>query len=130
MNKKLWLWAAVGALVGAAGLQTAHVIKDRHELFGQRQRCKAFADKYAKEHSNLHYTVLVDHVEFSGSRSSCIAATAEQLGDVRDPAISWDWTYKVVDLLNGETIFMLPCSGRDECAQSLQGREKAFQKAR
>jgi len=130
MNKKLWLCGAIGALVGAAGMQTAHVINDRHELFAQRLRCKALADKYVKEHSSPHFSVIIDRVEFSASRSSCIASTAEQIGDVRAPALSWDWTYEVVDLLNGETIAMLPCSGRDECVQKMQEREQAFQKAR
>jgi len=121
MNKKLWLYAAVGALVGAAGVQTVHVIRDRHELFGQRLRCKVLADKYVKQYSNPHYFVIVDHIEFSYSRSSCVAATAEQMGDVHDPALSWDWTYKVVDLLNGETLTMLPCSGQNECCTEHAG---------
>jgi hypothetical protein len=132
MDKKLWLCVLVGALVGAAGVRGAHLISDRNsrELFGQRLRCRGLAEEYVKEHSTPHYTVVVDHVEFSRSRSSCIAATDEQIGDVRNLSISWDLTYKVVDLLTGETINTLRCSGQKDCAQRMQDREQAFQKAR
>src|SRR6266446_8131255 len=76
---KLWLCAAVGALVGAAGVQTAHVISDRNsrELFGQRLRCKALADKYVRGRS---HTIALSRVEFSRTRGSCIASTFEQVG--------------------------------------------------
>lgn len=128
MNRKLWLCAVVGALVGATSLQTVHVIGDRNsrELFGQRLRCKALADKYEKEYSNPYYTVGIDRVEFSSSRGSCIASTDEQLGPVQK--VSKDWMYKVVDLLSGETITVLPCSGPDECAQRLQERNKRLRR--
>lgn len=130
MNRKLWLCAAVGALVGAAGVQIAHIISDRdgRELFGQRLRCKTLADKYVKEKVSPYYLVVVDRIEFSRSRSSCIAATHEQFGPVQKS--SSDWTYKVVDLLSDEDINMMFCSGNDDCIQRRQERDQAFEKAR
>jgi hypothetical protein len=93
MNKKLWLWAAVGALVGAAGVQTAHVVGDRNsrELFSQRLRCKALADKYVKDRYAVGGTVVLSRVEFSRRRGSCIASTSEQLGRgwTLSPPPSW-----------------------------------------
>lgn len=130
MNKKLWLCAALGVLVGAACVQIAHVMSDRNsrELFGEHLRCKTLADKYVKEHVNPYYIVVVDHVEFSRSRSSCLVSTHEQFGPIQKS--SSDWTYKVVDLLSDENIAVLPCSGDGECAKSMQERDAAFEKVR
>jgi hypothetical protein len=144
MNRKLWLCATVGALVGAAAVQTAHVVSDRNsrELFGQRLRCKALADKYVKGRSHM---VVISRVEFSRSRGSCIASAFEQVG--LDPAAAEqlglkapaDYTYEfnVVDLLTGEELASRGCTttkfldwGDPECTKSLQKRDEAFEKAR
>jgi len=144
MNRKLWLCAAVGALVGAAAVQTAHVVSDRNsrELFGQRLRCKALADKYVKGRSHM---VVISRVEFSRSRGSCIASTFEQVGldaptsgllGLKPPA---DQTYmfNVVDLLTGEDLATRTCAttkisigSEPECNGSLQKRDEAFEEAR
>jgi hypothetical protein len=142
MKKKLWIWAVVGALVGAAVVQTAHVIGDRNsrELFSQRLRCKALADKYVKEHSGtLVGTVVVSRVEFSRKRSSCIvstfeqlgpdASTAKQLGLTQQPA-DQTYTLKVVDLLTGEDLITRYCTGNAECAENLPKRDEAFEESR
>jgi hypothetical protein len=133
MKKKLWIWAVVGALVGAAVVQTAHVIGDRNsrELFSQRLRCKALADKYVKEHSGT----LVG----SRKRSSCIvstfeqlgpdASTAKQLGLTQQPA-DQTYTLKVVDLLTGEDLITRYCTGNAECAENLPKRDEAFEESR
>ena len=101
--------------------------RNSRELFGQRTRCKALADKYVKEHVSPYNMVVVDRIDFSHSRSSCIASTDEQLGPIQKT--SPDWTYKVVDLLTGEDLAWVPCSGETECAQSRQKRDEAFDKA-
>ncbi len=140
MNKKLWLCVAVGALVGAAAVQTAHVISDRNsrELFGERLRCKALADKYAKGRSD---TLVLSRVEFSHSRGSCIASTFEQLGlDAATekqlglkPSADYTYEFKIVDLLTGEDLMSRTCSttkisigSEPECNKSLQKRDEAF----
>lgn len=144
MRKKWWLYAAIGTLVGAAVVQTAHVISDRNsrELFAQRLRCKALADKYTKGRSA---TVVVSRVEFSHSRGSCIASTFEQLGlDAATeerlglaPSADYIYQFKVVDLLTGEDVMSRTCSttkisigSEPECGDSLQKRDEAFEEAR
>lgn len=144
MNKKLWLCVAVGALAGAAAVQTAHVISDRNsrELFGQRLRCKALADKYAMGRSD---SLVLSRVEFSHSRGSCIASTFEQLGlDVTTekqlglkPSADHTYEFKIVDLLTGEDLMSRTCSttkisigSEPECSKSLQKRGEAFEEAR
>ena len=144
MNKRLWLCVAVGALVGAVAVQTAHLVGDRssRELFGQRLRCKALADKYVKGRSD---TVVLSRVEFSHSRGSCIASTFEQLGlDSATekqlglkPSADYTYEFKVVDVLTGEDLMSRTCStaktsigSEPECNASLQKRDEAFEKAR
>jgi hypothetical protein len=144
MNRKLWLCSAVGALVGAAAVQTAHVVSDRNsrELFGQRLQCKALADKCVKGHSDK---VALSRVEYSHSRGSCIASTFEQLGldaatseqmGLKPPA---DYTYMftVVDLLTGEDLMSRTCTSRKisigdepECTKTMQKQDEAFEDAR
>lgn len=120
------------------------MIRDRssRELFGQRLRCKALADKYVKGHSDR---IVLNRVEFSPSRGSCIASTFGQLG--LDAAAekrlglkaSADYTYefKVVDVLTGEDLMSRTCStaktsigSEPECNESLQKRDEAFEKSR
>jgi hypothetical protein len=144
MNKKLMFCAAIGAVVGAAVVQTGHLIADRstHEAFGQRLRCKALADKYVKESTQ---SISLSRVEFSHSRGSCIASISEQLGLGDSTAIELglkppvDHTsmFKVVDLLTGEGLITRTCTSRnvpssdnDECAKTLQEIDEAFEKNR
>jgi hypothetical protein len=129
LNKKLWVCAAVGALVGATAVQTIHSIRDRssRELFGERMRCKVLADRYVKDHSGLT-TVVVSRIEFSRGRSSCIVGTMEQLVAPMERPSS-DYTFKIVDLLTGEELFSRMCSG-SECAETLQKQKDAFNDAR
>lgn len=141
MNKKLWLCAFLGAIVGATGVQIAHVISDRNsrELFGQRLRCKTLADKYLKEHSATSGAVVLGRVEFSRRRGSCIASTAEplgldaytaaQLGLAQKPSEQM-YMFKVVDLLSGEDLVTRTCTGSDDCGKSMQKRDEEFEDAR
>ena len=142
MNKKLWLGVAVGALVGAAAVQTVHVISDRNsrELFGQRLRCKTLADKYVKDRSR----VVLSRIEFSHSRSSCIASTYEQLGldaatgeQLGLKPTGKSYMFSVVDLLTDEGLMSRTCTttkdfdwAQPECSKGLQERDKAFEDAR
>ena len=130
MNKNLWICAAVGALAGAAAVQTIHMIHDRRsqELFGERMRCKVLADGYTKDRSGLT-TVVVSRIEFSRGRSSCIVSTAEQLVAPLEKTSS-NFTFKIVDLLTGEELFSRMCTGSDECAETLQKQQDAFADAR
>lgn len=145
VNKKLWLWATVGALSGAAAVQTAHVINDRNtrEVFDQRLRCKSLADKYVKgRHSGI---VIVSRVEYSRSRGSCIASTFEQFGldTVAEaqlglkPSAEHTYMFNVVDLLTGEDLVNRTCttskvviSNEPDCVQSGQRRDAEFEAAR
>jgi hypothetical protein len=135
---------AVGALVGAAAVQTVHVISGHNspELFAQRLRCKALADKYVKGRSNMP---VLSRVEFSHSRGSCIASIFEQVGlDVPTseqlglkPSAEQTYRFNVVDLLTGEDVMSRTCTttkisigSEPECTESLQKRDEAFDKAR
>jgi hypothetical protein len=139
-NRKLWLCVVVGALLGAAGVQAAYEIRDRNsrERFEQRLRCKALADKYVKVRSS---TVILSHVEFSRSRSSCIASTFEQLGldAARETQLglgaSTEHTnaFTVVDLLTGEELMTRMCTSRKvsigsepECSASVAKQQEMF----
>ncbi len=141
MNKKMWLCAVVGVLLGAAVIQTAHVITDRdsRELFGQRLRCKAMADKYVRDRSAVGGKVVLSRVEFSRRRGSCIASTSEQLGlDVATAAqlgivqkpSDYIYSLNVVDLLTGEDLVTRTCTGSDDCAKSMVKRDEEFEEVR
>lgn len=143
MNKKMWLCAVGGVLLGAAVVQTAHVISDRNsrELFGQRLRCKALADKYVRDRSADGGMVDLSRVEFSRRRGSCIASTSEklgldvvtaaQLGIVQKPSDDI-YSLNVVDLLTGEDLVTRTCTGRgsDNCAKSMEKRDEGFEEVR
>jgi hypothetical protein len=138
LNRKLWLYVAVGILVGAAGVQGIHLIHDRTDdaLFKQRLRCKALADKYVKDNTSSLNKVLINRVEFSRTRNSCIVATTEHfsaqpledamvqkgLGTLgSSPAEST--IIEIKDLLTGEELFTRTCTKFNECV--LLGLQKS-----
>lgn len=133
---------AAGALIGAAGVQAIHVIHDRTDdaLFKQRLRCKALADKYVKDNTSSLNKVVINRVEFSRSRNSCVVATTEHFSaqPLEDAMVqkglgtlgsspAEDTVIKIVDLLTGEQLFTRTCTKFDECVVlSLQKQEDAF----
>jgi hypothetical protein len=145
LNKQLWVCAVVGALVGAAAVQTFHTIHDRRneDRFKEGLRCKALADKYVKDNASDSKGVVVNRVEFSRGRNSCILSVVEHfstapleqaflehgLPKFTSPPLD-NYTVKVVDLLTGEELFSRMCNGSNECAQTLQKQEDVFKDAR
>lgn len=113
--KRPWQFAlvAVASLsIGAALDEVRHRIRDQHsaEIFEQRVRCRSLADEYAKKNSDNNNTFFVDHVDFSPSRHSCIAATLNARGEPGDTF----WTYQTVDIITGERLFTGECSDNDK----------------
>jgi hypothetical protein len=124
----------VGILSGAFTSEALHMVRDkhRHEVFDERLRCKSLADAYIKANSDEHSYLMLERVDFSPSRNSCIATsrgTNLQDGDER---------YFVVDVISGERLFNRGCSG-DETSKSYCGngrngalkdeRDKTFERA-
>ena len=143
MKRRLWLCAVVGAIFGGAAVQSVHLIRERRgdELFKQRIRCKAFADKYLKENVTELKSIYVMRIEFSRSRSSCIVETMEHFSTkplqegltqrgLGDPGSLESDTLKIVDLLTGEDIFDRICTGKGECGQMMRKQEEEFDRAR
>jgi hypothetical protein len=83
--KKFWL-SLLGAIVcicvGFAIDEALHAYRNRqsqakerdgNELFQRRLRCKSEADDYAKKSSETNSGLVVEKVEFSPARHSCVA---------------------------------------------------------
>ncbi|HXJ89128.1 MAG TPA: hypothetical protein VMS18_20085 [Candidatus Binatia bacterium] len=135
--KKLWLLvivALVGISVGAAIDEALHAarnrkrqakVRDSNELFQHRLRCKAVADDYAKQNSDDSGTLILERVDFSPSRNSCIAAftrwTTGKLKLQRCNCLIEIHDYLTVDLLSGETLYSDDCVENDPESKTFCG---------
>ena len=105
--RRLWpfaLVALVGLSVGAALDEVRHRVRGRNsdEVFQRRMRCRDLAEGYSKKQVGDRVNVL-DRVDYSPSRNSCIAAISAMEG--------WaaGWHYETVDVITGETLFSGDC---------------------
>jgi hypothetical protein len=119
--KKPWLLVLgviVGICAGFAIDEALHASRNRqpqakerdgNELFQQRLRCKSEADDYAKRSSEDNSALMVEKVEFSPVRHSCVASfTRITRGKRREI-----WSYETIDILTGETLYGEECIEND-----------------
>src|ERR1039458_9063082 len=108
MTRKITMMALIGGVVlGAAATEGFNVYRQSHDSqsFQQRVHCKAVADAYVKDNTDLRdnsgtgTSVTLDKVDYSPARNSCVAEV--------EIAISRGGTVfeSVQDLLSGETLF-------------------------
>lgn len=95
----------LGLIFGALAFQLRqqHHEQKSKQVFEQRIRCKAIADKYVVQNEDA----VLQEVEYSAQRNSCMAAIHTLGKDLR----GWD----LVDLLSGETINLGMCDESKDC---------------
>jgi hypothetical protein len=113
--KKLWIAAAIGALLGASLTEVFHRVTDKRsrERFEMNLRCKRLADEFVSKASNDYRQVMLNEVHFSAARNACIASVDEAS---HVPSTATMWRYTVVDVASGETIFDGICNDDKESA--------------
>jgi hypothetical protein len=128
MNK-LWQFVLVALLslcVGAALDEALHVIRNRkseardrdsNELFQRRLRCKSEADVYARKSSEDNSTLMLEKVEFSPARRSCIGAFTRAISGKTGTLYS----YEAIDILTGETLYSGDCAENDATSRIFCG---------
>jgi hypothetical protein len=109
--RRFWPFALValaGLCLGIASDEVRHVVRDRSraEVFQQRLRCRSLVDAYAKENSDEYSSLIVDRVDFSRARNSCIAAISTAMSGKRGTI----WGYETIDLVTGEKLFSGSCA--------------------
>jgi len=119
--KKLWqmvLIALVGICVGAALDEAVHVVRNRqsqaidrdsNELFQRRVRCKSLADDFVKKSSDESTNLLLERVEYSPARHSCIGAFTRVHG--RRGTL---YSFEAIDILTGETLYSGECTREND----------------
>ncbi len=129
MNKpwQFVLGALLSLCVGAALDEALHMARNRkseardrdsNELFQRRLRCKSEADAYARRSSEGNSTfMLVEKVEFSPARHSCIGAFARAMSGRRVTLYS----YEAIDILTGETLYSGECAENDAASRIFCG---------
>jgi hypothetical protein len=120
----------VGVLVGTGSVEAFHMIRDRNhrQVFEEKIRCKGLAEVYVKSNSEDESFVLLERVDYSPARNSCIASALE----VHEPGHGSSEHYRVVDLLSGETLYKGFCNNNSESGTTYcgNGRNVALANAR
>jgi hypothetical protein len=110
-----------GIVLGAAAREGFNVYRQSHDsrIFQERVHCKAVADAYVKENTDLNddsvtgRSVTLEKVDYSPARNSCVAEL-EETTYFRGGALVHE---SVRDLLSGETLFSTDCTG--DCVEAL-----------
>jgi len=125
MTRKITIMALIaGIVLGATATEAFNVYRRSHDSqsFQQRVHCKAVADAYVKENTDLDdngvtgRSVTLDKVDYSPARNSCVAEL-ETTTYFKGGALNFD---SVQDLLSGETLFSVNIT--DDYAEAFQPR--------
>ena len=115
MTHKITIMALIaGIVLGATATEGFIVYRQSHDsqIFQERARCKAIADAYVKENTDLNdnsvtgRSVTLEKVDYSPGRNSCVA---ELNTTIFAPGAAYE-RYSVRDLLSGETLFSVMCN--------------------
>jgi hypothetical protein len=129
---KFVLVLLVGLCVGAGLDETLHVLRYRkanaatqvsNETFQRRLQCKHLADDYVTKNSDDHTSLLLDRVDFSPSRHSCIVALSRTSSG---HGITL-YGYETVDILSAETLFSGECNENDPNSRIFCGNGRDMQ---
>jgi hypothetical protein len=129
MTRKITIIALIaGIVLGAAATEGFNVYRQSQEsyrqshdsrIFQERAHCKAVADAYVKENTDLNDSnvaggsVTLEKVDYSPARNSCVA----ELNTTHYARSVFLEFYSVQDLLSGETLFSTKCTG--DCVESV-----------
>ena len=104
-----------GILVGAAVSEGFHLLRGRHqrESFQRRVQCRNLAKIYAASNSDDNTSVLLDRVDFSSARNSCVVSLSEASFSL--------WHYEVVDIVTGDRLYLGTCNGKDPTSADFCG---------
>jgi hypothetical protein len=130
MTHKITIMALIaGIFLGAAATEGFNVYRQSQDsyrqsqnsrIFQERAHCKAVADAYVKENTNLNdnsvtgRSVTLEKVDYSPARNSCVAELEEGTY-FRGGALVFE---SVRDLLSGDTLFSVNCT--KDCVEELQ----------
>jgi hypothetical protein len=115
MTRKVTIMALIaGIVLGAAATEGFNVYRRSHDsrIFQERVHCKAVADAYVKENTDLNNdsvtgrSVTLEKVDYSPARNSCVAEL-EETTYFRGGALVFE---SVRDLLSGENIVSNNCT--------------------
>lgn len=129
---KFTLVVLVSLSVGAGLDEALHVTRDRkartanqvsNEAFRQRLECKRLADDYVQNNSDDHTRLLLDRVDFSPSRHSCIVALSRTSSGHGITLYGYD----TVDILTAETLFSGECNENDPNSRIFCGNGRDMQ---
>jgi len=112
ITRKITIMALIaGIVLGAAATEGYNVYRQSQDsyrqsqnsrIFQERAHCKAVADAYVKENTDLNDSVTLDKVDYSPARNSCVAEL-ETINYLLE-------FLSVRDLLSGETLFSVSCA--------------------
>jgi len=115
LTRKITIIALIsGIVLGAAATEGFNVYRQSHDsrIFQERVHCKAVADAYVKENTDLNddsvtgRSVTLEKVDYSPVRNSCVAEL-EETTYFRGGALAFE---SVRDLLSGENIVSNDCT--------------------
>ena len=126
-TRKITIIALIaGIVLGVAATESFNVYRQSHDrqsqnsqIFQKRVTCKALADAYVKENTDLNdnsvtgRSMTVYKVDYSPARNSCVAEV-ETTNYFKGGALVFD---RVQDLLSGKTLFSMKCAEGCEILQ-------------
>lgn len=133
--KPLWkfvLVSLVGLCIGAGLDETLHVLRYRKanaatqvskESFQRLLQCKHLADDYVTKNTDDHTSLLLDRVDFSPARHSCIVALSRTSSGHGITLFG----YETVDILSAETLFSGECNENDPNSRIFCGNGRDLQ---
>jgi hypothetical protein len=116
MTRKITIMALIaGIVLGGAATEGFNVYRQSHDsrIFQERVHCKAVADAYVKENTDLNdnsvtgTSVTLEKVDYSPARNSCVAELETTFWGKRNALTN----PSVRDLLSGETLFATSDTG-------------------
>ena len=131
MPKRIWLIGILsvvsGILLGGTAVEIYHRTSQaqKKESFNQRMRCNSLGKKYAESQSSsfgrASNVYVLDLVDYSESRNSCLAELTHQLSV---PG-SKDWSIvEIVDLTTQESLKLEPCGA--DCGEAMNRGQSDF----
>lgn len=119
----------LGVLLGGGGVEAYHRTALAHskELFNQKIRCNSLGRKYAQSESSVFGIVSNQYsmalVDFSQSRSSCVAELMNHLAVQGKPDVS---LIQIVDLNSTEILKIEPCQPSGDCTDAMKRARPEF----
>lgn len=129
---KFLLVALLSVCVGAALDEALLAIRNQKvegrnrnssQLFQQRLRCKTEADDYARKSSENNSALMLEMVEFSPNRHSCVGEYTRITSGKRLEI----WSYETIDILTGEVLYRQDCIMNDPTSNTFCGNGRDLQ---